>query len=128
MLTFCLHVTPAADNLECYCKPGVPTDVCDPLNPVGHCEPPHGFERNSFDPNVTAFDMRETYLAGWRAASKAGIQGAMCSTNAVNGIPLCAHEVLLNGIRTVICDTYNSAKRLDLIAAGSNRGWMIVAG
>ena len=42
--------------------------------------------------------MRETYLAGWKAAAAAGMQGLMCSSNAVNGIPLCAHADLLNSI------------------------------
>ena len=54
--------------------------------------------RNAYDANVSAHDMRETYLAGWKAAAAAGIQGLMCSSNAVNGIPLCAHADLLDGV------------------------------
>ena len=55
----------------------------------------HSFRYNA---KVSAHDMRETYLAGWKAAGAAGIQGAMCSSNAVNGIPLCAHRDLLTAV------------------------------
>eukprot|EP00038_Savillea_parva_P019990 m.30090 g.30090 ORF g.30090 m.30090 type:complete len:800 (+) comp4663_c0_seq1:54-2453(+) len=85
-------------NLECYCFPGVNASLCNPASPGSGCHEPYGIGRNKFDPTITAHDMRETYLAGWRAAAHAGAQGAMCSSNAVNGIPLCAHGDLLNNI------------------------------
>ena len=80
-------------NLECSCYRGHPG--CDPENPAAGCKAPSGVGRNAYDANVTAHDMRETYLAGWKAAAAAGIQGLMCSSNAVNGVPLCAHHDLL---------------------------------
>lgn len=54
--------------------------------------------RSEYDAKITAHDMRETYLAGWRAAAAAGATGAMCSYNAVNGVPTCADSVLQNDI------------------------------
>ena len=78
---------PQADyNLECTCFKGHPQ--CDPSDPGRNCRAPDGIGRNAYNANVTAHDMRETYLAGWKAASAAGVQGAMCSSNAVNGIPV----------------------------------------
>jgi beta-glucosidase-like glycosyl hydrolase len=83
-------------SLECSCFRG--KSGCDPENPRAGCKAPNGIGRNAYDANVSAHDMRETYLAGWKAAVGAGIQGLMCSSNAVNGVPLCAHADLLNGI------------------------------
>ena len=81
-------------NLECYCFPN--STGCDPSDPSKGCWLPNGIGRNAYDANVTAHDMRETYLSGWRsAAGTNGAQGVMCSSNAVNGIPLCAHRDLL---------------------------------
>ena len=59
---------------------------------------PSGVGRNAYDANISAHDLRETYLAGWKSAVSAGIQGLMCSSNSLNGIPLCAHADLLNGV------------------------------
>ena len=40
--------------------------------------------RNNYNAAISAHDMRETYLAGFKAVAPE-IQGFMCSVNAVNG-------------------------------------------
>ena len=87
---------------------GVGHPSCDPSNPGPGCRAPNGIGRNAYDANVTAHDMRETYLAGWKAVTKAmgedgrslseGIQGLMCASNAVNGVPSCANGKFQNDI------------------------------
>jgi beta-glucosidase len=55
--------------------------------------------RDSFDVRVSARDLWETYLPIFKAAVVRGkASHVMCSYNAVNGKPTCAHDELLNGI------------------------------
>jgi beta-glucosidase len=84
-------------NLECTCFPDAVGKGCDPENPGAGCRLPTGIGRNAYDANISAHDMRETYLMGWTAVA-ADIQGFMCASNSVNGIPLCAHKDLLDGV------------------------------
>ena len=64
---------------------------------------PHSFEgnsktnRNHFDAHVTKQDMLDTYLPAFHACvADANASSVMCSYNAVNGVPSCASEELLN--------------------------------
>ena len=58
----------------------------------------HGYTRQSFNAIIDDVDLHETYLPGWRAAVvQAGVTGAMCSYNAINGTPMCANSDVLNG-------------------------------
>jgi len=55
--------------------------------------------REYIDINVTARDLWETYLPAFKAAVVRGrASSLMCSYNAVNGKPTCAHSGLLNEI------------------------------
>jgi len=55
--------------------------------------------RTSLDANVTARDLWETYMPVMKACvTRAKATHVMCSYNAVNGKPTCAHPELLNGI------------------------------
>eukprot|EP00039_Didymoeca_costata_P003470 m.67932 g.67932 ORF g.67932 m.67932 type:complete len:805 (+) comp11922_c0_seq1:234-2648(+) len=84
-------------NLECSCD-GRNVTACNPEAPYPNCRRPNGYCRVFYDATVSAHDMRETYLPGWKAAAAADATGAMCSLNAVNGIPLCMHDELQNKI------------------------------
>lgn len=81
-----------AYSLECWCPEGVA------------CHPSGKFDcavmRERFNSVVDATDLHETYLAGWRAAGRAGLTGAMCSLNAVNGVPTCANKEMLDDLRS----------------------------
>jgi beta-glucosidase len=56
-------------------------------------------DRTVFNVNVTARDLWETYLPPFKAAVVRGkASHLMCSYNAVNGKPTCAHNELLNDI------------------------------
>jgi beta-glucosidase len=91
-------------NLECSCFPNS-TGHCDvsKSDNQGGCRLPYGIARNAYNAKVSPHDIRETYLAGWKAVSGKrmdgkGVSGAMCSCNAINGIPVCAHDELLNTV------------------------------
>ena len=51
--------------------------------------------RTRFDARADGRDMHESYLAPWRALSPA-LEGAMCSYNAIDGVPSCASAPLLS--------------------------------
>eukprot|EP00665_Eupelagonemidae_sp_cell47_P010640 gene10640-2647_t len=55
-------------------------------------------QRQSFDAIVDPIDLHETYLPGWLAAGRAGLSGAMCSYNAINGVPACADSAILTSL------------------------------
>ena len=56
-------------------------------------------ERHRFNAVVDERDLRDTYLAAFRAAiTEAGAQSVMCSYNAVDGTPVCANGRLLTEI------------------------------
>jgi len=56
-------------------------------------------ERHRFDAVVDERDLRETYLAAFRAAvTEANAQSVMCAYNRVDGTPACASERLLGEI------------------------------
>jgi len=58
-----------------------------------------GVDRFHFDAIVNDRDLVETYLPVWEACVReAGVRSVMCSYNAVNGIPSCANDFLLNDI------------------------------
>ena len=47
--------------------------------------------------NISLHDLHETYLAQYELAFlSSGASGAMCSYNAVNGVPSCANDYVLN--------------------------------
>lgn len=81
-----------AYSLECWCPRGV---ACHPSGKYD-C----AVMRERFNAIVDPIDLHETYLAGWRAAGKAGLTGAMCSLNAVNGVPACANKDMLDDLRS----------------------------
>jgi beta-glucosidase len=54
--------------------------------------------RHGFDARVSAHDVEDTYLPAFRAAVVEGkVKSVMCVYNAVNGVPGCASELLLDG-------------------------------
>jgi beta-glucosidase-like glycosyl hydrolase len=56
-----------------------------------------GFSRHNFDAKVPAIDLYEYYLPPFRSCVMEGhAKGIMCSYNAVNGVPSCANDFLLN--------------------------------
>ena len=56
-------------------------------------------ERTKLDANVSSRDLWETYLPVFKALiTRANASHVMCSYNAVNGKPTCAHPELLNDI------------------------------
>eukprot|EP01094_Clydonella_sp_ATCC50884_P017513 TRINITY_DN306_c0_g1_i1.p1 TRINITY_DN306_c0_g1~~TRINITY_DN306_c0_g1_i1.p1 ORF type:complete len:548 (-),score=171.57 TRINITY_DN306_c0_g1_i1:401-2044(-) len=58
-----------------------------------------GVDRHHFDALVEDFDFQFTYLPVFRAcAQEAKVRSVMCSYNAVNGIPSCAHGLLQNQV------------------------------
>ncbi len=61
-----------------------------------HSGPEDG--RYSFDARVSKKDLYETYLAAFKAAVDAGVEGIMGAYNAVNGEPCCASKTLLTTI------------------------------
>lgn len=53
--------------------------------------------RHNFDANVSSKDLAEYYLVPWQAAvEQGGCLSIMCSENAVNGVPACAHADMIN--------------------------------
>src|SRR3972149_4523465 len=54
--------------------------------------------RHGFDAKASAHDIEDTYLAAFRAAVVEGkVKSVMCVYNAINGVPGCASELLLDG-------------------------------
>jgi beta-glucosidase len=54
--------------------------------------------RHGFDAKASAHDLEDTYLPAFRAAVvEAKVKSVMCVYNAVNGVPGCASEYLLDG-------------------------------
>jgi beta-glucosidase len=54
--------------------------------------------RHGFDAKASAHDIEDTYLPAFRAAVVEGkVKSVMCVYNAVNGVPGCASEYLLDG-------------------------------
>ena len=54
--------------------------------------------RHGFDAKASAHDLEDTYLPAFRAAVVEGkVKSVMCVYNAVNGVPGCASEFLLDG-------------------------------
>ena len=54
--------------------------------------------RHGFDAQASAHDLEDTYLPAFRAAVVEGkVKSVMCVYNAVNGVPGCASEFLLDG-------------------------------
>jgi beta-glucosidase len=54
--------------------------------------------RHGFDAKASAHDLEDTYLPAFRAAVvEAKVKSVMCVYNAVNGVPGCASESLLDG-------------------------------
>ena len=52
--------------------------------------------RYHFDANVTAQDLADSYLPPFQACvEKGNVSSLMCSYNAVNGVPSCANDWLL---------------------------------
>eukprot|EP00045_Choanoeca_perplexa_P012180 m.131922 g.131922 ORF g.131922 m.131922 type:complete len:777 (-) comp15917_c0_seq1:291-2621(-) len=60
-----------------------------------------GYTRHNFDAKVSNFSLADTYWPAFEACVKDGkAAGVMCSYNAVNGIPTCAHPLLKHVLRT----------------------------
>jgi len=54
--------------------------------------------RHGFDARTSAHDIEDTYLPAFRAAVVEGkVKSVMCVYNAINGVPGCASEFLLDG-------------------------------
>ena len=54
--------------------------------------------RHGFDAKASAHDIEDTYLPAFRAAVVEGkVKSVMCVYNAINGVPGCASELLLDG-------------------------------
>lgn len=59
----------------------------------------NGNYRYQFDASIATQDMVEYYLPPFQACARdAGVKGFMCSYNAVNGVPTCADDWLLNSV------------------------------
>ena len=54
--------------------------------------------RSGFDAVVPLQDQRRTFQPAFRAGVRAGALGAMCSYNAINGVPSCASRALLTAL------------------------------
>ncbi len=54
--------------------------------------------RHGFDAKASLHDIEDTYLPAFRdAVVEAGVKSVMCVYNAINGVPGCANEFLLDG-------------------------------
>eukprot|EP01084_Bolivina_argentea_P263562 446130_1 len=59
----------------------------------------YGIGRMSFNANVSMQDQVEYYWPAWRTAIQSGgIQGIMCSYNAVNNLPSCGNDYFINQV------------------------------
>lgn len=64
-----------------------------------------GYDRFMFNANVSDYDFVETYLPAFRGCIVEGrARSIMCSYNAVNGVPSCANDFLL---QTILRDSWN---------------------
>ena len=54
--------------------------------------------RFSFSANVSTRDWRMTFLPAFQACVEANVQSVMCSYNAINGIPACAHQYMITDV------------------------------
>lgn len=62
-----------------------------------HSGPEHN--RHSYDANVSAYDLWDTYLPAFRElVVKAKVHGVMCAYNRFEGMPCCGHNRLLQDI------------------------------
>lgn len=58
-----------------------------------------GFDRNSFDAQVSTQDLSEYYVRPFQTCARdANVGSIMCSYNAVNGVPSCADPYLLQTV------------------------------
>ncbi|MCJ1311088.1 hypothetical protein MMC25_004758 [Agyrium rufum] len=57
-----------------------------------------GNYRYQFNAEVTTQDMVEYYLPTFKQCADSNVQAMMCSYNAINGVPSCANDYLLNTI------------------------------
>lgn len=72
------------------------------LPAVYSLEDSDGFQRYNFDAIVSNYSLSTVYLPAWRmSVVGANATGVMCSYNAVNGIPTCAHPMLRHILRDV---------------------------
>ena len=56
----------------------------------------HNVTRHDFNAQISLQDLRDYYQRPfWACVHQAGVTGIMCSYNAVNGIPSCVHDELL---------------------------------
>ena len=70
-----------------------------PKHFAGYDGPEDNPSRLTFDAIITAQDLHDTYLPAFQSAVQRGrARGLMCSYNALNGVPMCANEKLLNGL------------------------------
>ncbi|PMD13033.1 glycoside hydrolase family 3 protein [Hyaloscypha hepaticicola] len=59
----------------------------------------HGYARYGFDAIISAQDLREYFLPPFQACARdSNVQSVMCSYNAVNGVPSCADNYLLQTV------------------------------
>jgi beta-D-xylosidase 4 len=64
-----------------------------------------GYERYGFDAIITTQDLREYFLPPFQSCARdSNVQSVMCSYNAVNGVPTCADNYLL---QTVLREYWN---------------------
>eukprot|EP00466_Bigelowiella_natans_P002901 jgi/Bigna1/35876/e_gw1.11.102.1 len=55
--------------------------------------------RHTVDPSISMYDLHSTYLPAFKRAVEEGeAKGVMCSYNAINGVPSCANNLLLQDI------------------------------
>jgi beta-glucosidase-like glycosyl hydrolase len=63
-----------------------------------------GVDRHHFNAIVDDYDLVDTYLPAWQACAQLGrARSVMCSYNALNGVPTCASEFLM---QTILRDSY----------------------
>ena len=61
-----------------------------------------GFTRYDFDPNVSMYNLVDTYFPVFHSAVlRSDAKGVMCSYNALNGVPTCASPFLRHVLRDV---------------------------
>jgi beta-D-xylosidase 4 len=69
-------------------------------NSVEHTEENHmSWDRFEIDSVVTQQDLMDSYMPAFQSCVEKGrVSGLMCSLNAVNGVPACADDWLLNQV------------------------------
>jgi beta-glucosidase len=70
--------------------------VASPKHFAAYGEPEAGRDYNTTD--LSEQRLRNLYLPPFKAALDAGADTAMCSFNALNGVPACGNDYLMNGI------------------------------